>query len=158
VSVGVRGDPFLSYRFTVEIDGVIAAGFSEVDGLDIEIETEEFQEGGLNTHTHTLPTRATHPNLTLRRGITDLPLLYKWTESVVNGRVIRLPVIVLMFDETGAPTWGWSASGAYPVKWTGPQLQADQGTVAMESVELAHEGLTKIPGLPFATKPLRELV
>jgi phage tail-like protein len=158
MSVGARNDPFTAYRFSVEIDGIIAAGFAEVSGLDVEIETEEYQEGGVNTHSHTLPTRATYPNLTLRRGTTDLPLLYKWTESVVNGTVLRLPVLVFMLDETGVPTWGWSVRKAYPVKWSGPQLQADQGTVAMESVELAHEGISKIPGLPFATKPLRELV
>jgi phage tail-like protein len=158
MSIGVRSDPFLSYRFVVEIDGIISAGFSEVTGLDVEIETEEYQEGGVNTHSHTLPTRATFPNLTLRRGITDQPLLYKWTESVVNGRVLRLPVLVFMLDEMDVPTWGWSVHKAYPVKWTGPELQADQSTVAMEAIELAHTGVSKIQGLPTASRPLRELI
>lgn len=158
MTLGAREDPFVSYRFAVEVHSLISAGFSEVTGLDVELETEEYQEGGVNTHSHTLPTRATSPNLTLRRGLTDLPFFSAWTEAAANGQVLRLPVRILLLDESSVPTWGWSVENAYPVKWTGPELRADQATVAVEAVELAHTGVSKMPGLPAATRPLRELV
>jgi phage tail-like protein len=59
-----------------------------------------------------------------------------------------------MHDHEGEPTWGWTLSDAYPVRWTGPELQADGNTVAMESLELAHEGLVKIPGLPVVSETI----
>lgn len=145
MTLGAKTDPFLTFRFVVEVDGILAAGFSEVTGLEVEIETEEYNEGGINTHSHSLPVRAGYPNLTLRRGLTDSPLLYLWTQATVEGKVVRKSGRIFMQDETGVPTWGWTFLDAYPVKWTGPELQSDQSTVAMESLELAHEGLIGLP-------------
>lgn len=158
MTLGVRADPFLTFRFVVEVDGIIAAGFSEVSGLEVEVETEEYREGGVNTHAHTLPVRAGYPNLTLRRGLAESPLAYLWTQATVDGTVVRKSGRIFVQDETGVPTWGWAFRNAYPVKWTGPELQAEQNAVAMESVELAHEGIEKIQGLPAGTLPLRELL
>jgi phage tail-like protein len=147
-------DPYLPFRFGVFVGSRPIAGFSEVTGLTMEVETEEYQEGGLNSHTHKLPVRVTQSTVTLRHGLGDSPLLYAWTHPSVYGKFVRLPISVLMHDHEGEPTWGWTLSDAYPVRWTGPELQADGNTVAMESLELAHEGLVKIPGLPVVSETI----
>lgn len=141
-------DPYLPFRFGVYLGPREIAGFSEVSGLTMAVETEEYQEGGLNSHTHKLPSRVTQSTVTLRHGLGDSPLLYAWTHPSVYGKFLRLPLAIVMHDHAGMPTWGWALSDAFPVRWTGPELQADGNTVAMESLELAHEGLSKIPGLP----------
>ncbi len=158
MTLAARNDPFLAFRFVVEVDGIVVAGFSEVTGLELEVETEAYQEGGVNTHTHTLPVRVGYPNLTLRRGLTDASQLYEWTHAALNGQFVRKSGRIFVFDDAYVPTWGWTFYDAYPVKWTGPELQASESAVAMESLELAHAGLEKIQELPASTLALRELV
>ncbi|SEP26504.1 conserved hypothetical phage tail region protein [Halogranum amylolyticum] len=155
---GRETDPYLSFRFVVLVGPKEVAGFSEVSGLTMEVETEEYQEGGLNSHTHRLPTRVTQSTVTLRHGLGNSPLLYAWTHPSKYGKFLRLPVEILMHDHAGNPTWGWALSDAFPVQWSGPELQADGNTVAMESLELAHEGLTKIPGLPPESEGIGGLI
>lgn len=138
-----RTDPYGGYRFLVQINSVVAAGFTEVSGLERTVETEEYQEGGLNTYTHTFPTRATYPNLTLRTGVTDSTELWEWVDASLHGTVQRKDVTVFLQDATGVSSIGWAITQAYPVKWTGPQLRADQGTTAVETLELTHRGVTR---------------
>lgn len=142
--------PYQGYRFLVEIDSLVVASFSEVSGLETSHETEDYAEGGLNDYTHRFPKRTTTSTLTLKRGMTDSHALWDWTSETRVGTVTRKNVTILLLDTEGAGTWGWQALRAYPVKWAGPQLQADQSAVAVETLELAHEGLTRV-GLPGVT-------
>lgn len=144
MSTGERRDPYLDFRFLVEMDSLVVAGFTEVSGLEVEMETEEYQEGGVNTHAHKLPDRFGYPNLVLRRGLTDSQLLWRWIQAGVDGRVERRNGTVFLLDSTGDVSWGWGFRDAYPVKWTGPELQADRGAVAVESLELVHNGISKV--------------
>lgn len=139
---GVRNDPYGDFRFHVQIDSVVVAGFSEVSGLDVEIGTEEYEEGGRNGFTHELPGRASHPNLELRRGLTDSRALIGWVGDVAAGRIERRNVQVFLLDSRGLPKWGWECREAYPVGYAGPEFRADQGEVAMERLELTHRGLS----------------
>ena len=82
MALGDRTDPFLNYRFGVEIEGLIVGGFSEASGLQVEVETEDYQEGGVNDYTHKLPKTLKHPNLVLKRRITDTDALWKWRSAV----------------------------------------------------------------------------
>lgn len=143
-----RSDPYRNYRFTVEIDSLIVGGFSEVTGLERELETVEYNEGGLNAYTHRFPDRMTTPNLTLKRGLTDSDTFWGWIQDVKNGVVERKNGRILVLNSVGEESWGWEFVDAYPVRWSGPELRADQGAVAFESVELVHNGLSKIDGLP----------
>ncbi|MDY6818778.1 MAG: phage tail protein [Halobacteriales archaeon] len=143
-----RADPYLDYRFQVEIDALIVGGFSEVSGIRRELQTEEYQEGGVNHYTHTLPTRFSHPNVTLRRGLTDATELWEWTQAAVHGSITRRGVRVIVQDAGGEEVWGWEFRGAFPVAWEGPDLQGTGGTVAIETLELAHNGISRIDGLP----------
>lgn len=150
-----RTDPYRSFWFRVNLqfDSVIVAGFSEVSGLEVSMEPETVSEGGLNTATRKLPKRYDHPNLVLKRGLTDDQHLFKWLDRAKHGQVERKSGEVVLLDSQGSQSWGWAFKDAYPVKWTGPTLTADQGNVAIETLELAHRGLSKMNGLPQESPP-----
>lgn len=137
-------DPYRGFRFQVEIDGLLVAGFSEVTGLEMNMQPEEYQEGGVNDFTHQLPTRFSYSNLVLRKGVTDSEELWNWIRKAVDGPVERKSIRVFLLNQREELTWQWGFRGAYPVKWTGPELRADQGAVALETLELVHEGITKL--------------
>lgn len=142
MSSSARRDPYLGFRFRVELNGLIAAGFSEVSGLEIRMDPEEYEEGGVNDRTHRLPTRYTQPNLVFQRGLTDSREMWEWMTDAINGTVTRRSGRVLLLDTEGKESWDWAFTNAYPVRWAGPDLQADQGAVAIETLELAHEGFS----------------
>ena len=141
MTTGERENPYLDFRFTVELDGLIVGGFSEVEGLEIEVETEEYEEGGVNHFTHTLPTRVSYPNLVLRRGVTDSEAFWSWMTESVHGPAERKTGRIILLDSTGREVKGWEFLEAYPVRWGGPEFAADQGNVAIETLEIAHNGL-----------------
>jgi phage tail-like protein len=143
VAVGERIDPLLAHRFAVEIDGLVIGGFAEVTGLGMELETFDYREGGLNTFLHRLPgpARAT-ANLVLRRGVTAADVLWGWLQDAADGRVERRNGAIVLLDG-GAEAARWSFADGYPVRWTGPELRAGGATAALESLEIAHRGLTR---------------
>ncbi|KAF5429437.1 virus tail tube protein gp19, partial [Candidatus Methanomarinus sp.] len=71
-------DPYMSYRFKVEIDGITSIGASEVIGLQLETETETYEEGGANDFVHILPKRTKYQHIILKRGITDKDDIWNW--------------------------------------------------------------------------------
>ena len=143
-AVGLRLDPYLGFRFLVEIEGLIVAGFTEVSGLSAEVEPFAYREGGLNEFQHQLPGPVTYPRLVLKRGLTDIDNLWRWHQDVRSGRVTRRNGSIILGGESVAHgLWRWNFVGAYPVKWTGPDLRAESATVAVESIELVHRGLSK---------------
>jgi phage tail-like protein len=137
-------DPLLSFRFKVELGSTIEAGFSECSGLQVETEIEEVREGGLNDFVHKLPKGSKHVNLTLKHGLTDSDALWKWHQDVVKGKVERKTINVILLDFEGSEKWRWGFDLAYPVKWVGPELKADGSAVAVETLEFAHHGFTKV--------------
>lgn len=142
-AVGERKDPYLSYRFLVEIEGLIVGGFSEASGLQVEIETEEYREGGVNDHVHKLPKSTKYQNITLKRGITDSDVLWTWQQGAVDGMIHRKNGRIVLLDPEGNESWHWTFEDAYPVKWMGPDLKADGNAIAIETLELAHNGIKK---------------
>ena len=144
-------DPFLGLRFWVEIDGVHVAGFSECSGIVMETEVEEYKEGGLNIYTHKIPTRVKYNNLTLKRGIDEGQDLYRWYIQCLDGRTGRRPgedgteggknISIMIYGPDGTLQKQWDLRRAFPVKWSGPDLKSDAGAVAVETLEIAHEGI-----------------
>ena len=142
MAMGDRNDPFRGYNFAVEIEGVVAAGFSEVSGLQMELEVQEYREGGVNAYIHKRAGPAKYSsNLVLKRGLTDVRTLWQWYWDVAQGTIDRKNVSILFLDEAGEEKLRWNFERAYPVKWVGPDLKAMSNEVAVESVELAHAGL-----------------
>lgn len=136
-----RKDPYLGYRFRVEIRGLTTGGFSEVSGLQSELETETYQEGGVNGFEHKLPKFVKYQNLVLKRGVADIDSLWLWYKNVVTGRVERRTISVYLLDSTNTQKRGWVFTDAYPVKWIGPELKAESTVIAVESLEFVHRGL-----------------
>ncbi len=140
-----KTDPYMSYRFKVEIEGIISVGASEVTGLQLETETETYEEGGVNNFVHILPKRTKYQHIILKRGITDMDDIWNWYMKVVSGIFERKSGAIILMDVShpGKDLWHWDFKEAYPVKWTGPELRTDSNTVAFETIELAHHGITK---------------
>jgi phage tail-like protein len=136
-------DPFMIFRFVVEINGTQVGGFSEVTGLEVRTEVDDYREGGVNDYVHKIAKETRYSNLTLKRGITDATVLWDWHQQVVNGEIERKTVSVVLLNERREEKRRWVFRDAYPVKWNGTDLNATGNTVAVESVELAHHGMTK---------------
>lgn len=144
MAAGGRTDPYPDFRYAVELvspDGEPAevGGFSEVDGVEVEIETETYREGGVNDRAHVLPTGTSHGTVTLRRGLTEEATLWEWTMDATRGRAERKLVRVVVQDARGAEAVGWELHRALPVRWSGPDLAADGGRVAVEELAFAYE-------------------
>jgi phage tail-like protein len=134
-------------RFYVQVDGWTQAVFTEVTGLAMEMAVEDIEEGGLNDFVHRLPGRCKTTNLTLKRGLTNSNDFLVWSQKVAKGEDIKNQkknVSVILFNLDGTESMRWEFTKAYPVKWSGPSFKADDNAVAVETLELAHEGM-KIP-------------
>ncbi|QWH88421.1 phage tail protein [Bacillus toyonensis] len=138
-----RKDPFTSFSFLVEIDNLVVGGFSEVSGIQVETEMEEFREGGLNEYVHKLPKVSKYSNLILKRGITDSTVLWDWYQNVVAGKIERKNGSIILLNFNGSENWRWNFIQAYPLKWIGPDLKADNYAIAIETLEIAHNGFIK---------------
>lgn len=142
--VGQRTDPYLAFQYQVEIESITIGGFSEVTGLQVETEIKEYREGGLNEYMHRLAGPTRYPsNLILKRGLTDVDTLIRWHQQVTQGTVQRFNGSIVLLDISGQERWRWNFLQAYPVKWTGPNLRATAAEVALETLELAHNGIQK---------------
>jgi phage tail-like protein len=131
-----------SFRFSVAVDGINYAAFTEFTLPSLTVETQDIKEGGQNTFAHKLPIRVTAGSATLKHGIsTDFELL-KWNLDVLKGDMTSATrqITVVMYNETGLPLMTWTFRNAYPVKWSGPQFKTDNNTVAIEEIEFVHHG------------------
>jgi phage tail-like protein len=153
--LGIRIDPYMAFNFLVEIEGLLVGGFTEVTGLQIETVIETYREGGLNEYEHKLAGPTRYPsNLILKHGLTDIEALWKWHQDVTQGKIERKNGTIYLLDSQRLPGMWWDFKEAYPVKWTGPELRADSNTVAVETVELVHRGISK-PTLSSAVSAAR---
>ena len=119
-------------------------GFSQVSGLQSEIQMTPYREGGLNGYAHQLPGPTTYPPLVLTHGLTAQDTLWRWYHEVSQGRIRRKNGTIMLLDRQQSPVSWWNFYRAFPVKWVGPQLDASQATmVAVEQIELVHAGLSK---------------
>jgi phage tail-like protein len=140
---GTRVDPYRGFNFLVEIDGITQAGFQEVSGLDATTGSVDYREGTYPNHVRKLPGLNTYSAITLKRGITDSDELWKWRQTVIDGKAERKNGSIVLRDETGAEKIRWNFSEAWPSKLTGPALNATTNAVAIESLEITQEELTR---------------
>jgi phage tail-like protein len=141
--LGVRADPYHAFNFLVEIEGILSGGFSECSGLAVETEFTDYREGGRNDFVHRFAGASKHPPLILKHGLTQISGLWSWHQDVVQGTIKRRNGTVYLLDKQHIPVMWWDFKEALPVKWTGPDLRADSGNVAIESIELTHRGLSR---------------
>lgn len=149
-------DPFPNYNFQyiLEIYSIQVAGFTECSGLQVETSVYKHKEGGRNNTTLVFPEHSSHGNVTLKRGITFWDdLLLEWHHDIVKGefsinprlpgplRRNQKPTAIVLLDEERDEMWRWTLIGAIPVKWVGPDLKATGNEIAIESLEIAYEGI-----------------
>jgi len=142
-------NPYSQYNFELEVDGQPVAGFSEVSGLTMELDTVAYQEGGVNDHVHQLPGQFAHANLVLQRGLTKDTTFWNWLHTVMSGTIKRRDIVLkLKSGFKGESAWGWEFTNAYPLKWSGPDLTGGANGMAIESIELTYERFGKLSGMP----------
>jgi phage tail-like protein len=137
-----RTDPYLSFNFRVEIDGITSASFQEVSGLEGSIDVIEFREGG-DSIVRKLPGLTRYANILLKRGLTDSRELWDWWQEGAAGGVQRRNASVVLLDRERAEVARWNVFAAWPVRYVVSVLDAERGAVAIETLELAHEGLER---------------
>ena len=137
-----RQDPLRGFRFLLEIDDITSGGFTRVKGITREAKHESYREGGVNEYEHKLVTQVSYPVLVLERGLA-LDDLWKWATAAADGDVRRKTIRVRLQNEANEKMWAWQIENAIPVKWTASDLDAQTSQVVMESLELAHHGLSK---------------
>ena len=132
----------LSVRFTVTIDHRVNLGeWSKCEGLAVEYDVFEYQEGGQNSHVHRIPGRRKFPNVKLTRPLNGRSHdVAAW----VSGTQQRRTAVITLLDAAGEKVAQWNLDGVFPVRWTGPQLDVSASQAATETLELAHNGF--LPG------------
>jgi len=139
-----RNDPYANFNFLVEIDGVITAGFSEVSGLTADTNVIEYREGDDPIHVRKLPGLIHFSNITLKRGITKDLSLWNWFNTVLKGTVQRASGSIILLDAARNPVLRWTFVNGWPCKWKGPHLDGKTSEVAIEELEIAHEGIALV--------------
>lgn len=138
-----RIDPYRAYNFVLEIDGVPKGAFSEVGGLTAERESVDYREGtDVQPNVRKLPSLSKFGNITLKRGYTADKSLWQWNVNLFNGVTDRRNVTIVLMNERREPVLRWNVENAWISKIEGPSFKASSNDVAMESLELVHEGLT----------------
>lgn len=137
--------PLPKFHFQVEWGGA-KGSFTEVTGLDMQVEAIEYREGSSPVYSKIkMPGLHKFSNITLKRGTfngdTDF---YKWMNEINLNKVNRRDVIIKLLDETHSPVFTWKAVGAFPTKVAASDLKADGNEVAIETIEIAHEGLSLV--------------
>ncbi len=134
-----RKDPYKNFRFLVEIDGIVQAGFSEVSGFGSNVEVVEYREGGDSATVRKLPGKVSYPDLSLKWGITDSRELYDWHRTAVNGQIERKNGSVILMDDAGQEKVRWNFFNAWPSKWDGPDFSAKGNDVAIDTLTISCE-------------------
>jgi phage tail-like protein len=138
---GDRTDPYAQYNFLILIDGVARAGFTEASGLNAEQEVVEYREGSENATVRKLPGLATYPNIMLKRGWTQDFDLWNWRKTTLDGVTERRGGSIVLLDEARQEALRFNFREGWICKWEGPQLNSTTNEVAIESIEICHEGI-----------------
>jgi phage tail-like protein len=131
-------------RFEVELDGLFVGGFTEVTGLNSEIELVPYSEGGLNDYVHYFRKGVKNQRIVLKRGITKSSDLWDWYADALKGKIVRQSGSIILNHMSGNEICRWNFLEAYPVKWSGPDMNSTSTSVAIESIELVHNGLKTV--------------
>jgi phage tail-like protein len=152
--------PLPAYSFFVTLDSAIAylpfaqaqlvpgianGAFQEVRGLGADLEVTAYAEGGVNDHVHQLPVRHTWSRISLRGGLVRDKSLFDWYRAGLTMSLgARRDGAILLVTPAGVPAYVWTFRAGLAVKWVGPELNAMQSAIAIEGIEIAHEGIEQV--------------
>jgi|SRR5580658_10024150 phage tail-like protein len=143
MATGERIDPVRSFNFRIEFDGLSVTGFRECSGLAADGNSVEYREGtDVPRSVRKLVGLQTYPNITLKKGYTTDTSLWDWYANIVNGIPDRRNGSIILMDEARNDVMRWSVENAWIKKIEAPSFNATANDVAVESVELVHEGVT----------------
>lgn len=141
-------DPLRNFRYRLEIDGIVQAGFSEVAIGDASNDPIEYREGNELTTVRKLKGLNKYGNITLKWGLTDSIELSNWYQLVVDDATpltaARRTVVIRIQDEAGQDKAAYEVTRAWPTKYNPTDLNGKGNEVAIESLELANEGIRRI--------------
>ncbi len=137
-------DPYVNFNFKIELDGIVRGAFHEAGGLDSSIEVIEHREGGDITM-RKYPGQVKYSNISLKWGMCDDIDLYAWHKQWADGdpAAARKNGSIVLMDRAGKEKARWNFFGGWPAKWTGPTFNAEGNDIAIETLEIAHEGLAR---------------
>lgn len=141
---GERTDPFVNCNFLLELDGVGRASFAELTGGDSTLDVQEYREGGDLMTPRKLPGMTKHGNLVLKYGATADLELWNWHKAAVRGDIQRKSGSIVALDRAGNPVARWNFTNAWPSKYDMPDFNAEGNDVAVETVEIVHEGFERV--------------
>lgn len=135
--------PLPKFHFQVKWDSNVMS-FQEVSGLDAEAQVIEYRHGDSPVFsTIKMPGIKKSGNITMKKGVFKSDnKFWDWFNQIKMNTIKRIPITISLLDEAGSPTMVWTLANAFPTKVTGTDLKADGNEVAVESIEIAHEGLT----------------
>jgi len=141
-SPGNRKDPLPVFCFKVQWDLGGEAFFKGISGLTYETEIVPVKEGGVNDTTFQLPGATKWANIVMKQGFTSSSALIKWREEWIKGQFRRLSGTIIMLDTALQSKAQWKFTRGWPTKWSMAELDASKNELAIETLEIAHEGLT----------------
>lgn len=137
----VTSDPAVTVCFQVTVDGRELGAFTSCDGLSLEVQIEQREEGGNNMFVYQLPGRIKYSNIKLTRVINqDSKEVSRWLSGMSAAGVTRATAHIAAMTADGKQVAEWALEGVIPVKWQGPSMSVDTVKVATETLELAHHG------------------
>lgn len=143
-----RDDPYGGYNFEITITGVsddgraVKGSFTEASGLEVEVTPIEYRNGSEDITVRKVPGLKKFTNVVLKRGVLGDLAFWNWVVEAMNGKVRRTEGAIVLLDENRKEVMRWNITRAWPCKWTGPGLNASNNEIAMETLELCHEGLS----------------
>ena len=131
-------------NFLVEIDGITRTRFTSVEGLESDVDVVEERQGSDPRHTQKVPGAMHTNNLVLRWPTDNDRELNDWYQSILDGQLDRRNGSIILLDAASNPTVRWIFTNAWPARWRGPSFDAESNDIAMETLELAHEGISLV--------------
>jgi phage tail-like protein len=146
MATGDRNDPYRNFRFRIEIDGITQAGFNEVTFSDTTNDPAEYREGTDPPAFRTRSGLAKYGTITLKWGSTGSMDLYKWRKQVIDAGAdkARKNISIILTDEEGNDKARWDIRNAWPNKYDPPGFSARGNEVAVEMIEIVHEGSKRV--------------
>jgi phage tail-like protein len=136
--------PPVGFHFIVAFElfpqSPLDVGFQEVSGLSVDLETEQYREGGENRFVHQLPVRTKYEDLVLKRGLLTASGVILWCQEAINNFIFKpINILVSLQDENHVPLNSWYIVNAFPKKWSVSSFNAQESSVVVESLTLGYQ-------------------
>ena len=146
MATGARKDPYLGFRFRVEIDGIQTAAFSEASIPSSEVTSTDYREGTDPPVVRKLSTMNSYGNLSLKKGLSESKELYNWNKQVqtTGAQGARKSISLILVDSVGKDKARWNIIEAWPTKYEVGGFNSTGKDVMIETLDIVHEGIERV--------------